>query len=204
MSQITLQNDFLVVTFNHNGRLDSLQLRDGTPLCGSGFAFDLMVEGQLFLSKNRNITATYKKDNGACFVWEKAGLRVTQHVELESGARLRQSAEIEVTSGPPRLLTAIHWRVGALQLGEKADCLLQAPAQITPPDCPLDEAVQLPLDLTVLEPLPSYPQGWLQPAPDETSGLVCIETVRAAKSLASGSTRKPRRPFQLWTATGAT
>ncbi|MEM8738177.1 MAG: alpha-amylase family glycosyl hydrolase [Planctomycetota bacterium] len=62
--------------------------------------------------------------------------------------------------------------------GAGPDTRLQVPGQITPPDLSYAEAAELPLDRTASEPIPKFPQGWLDHCPDQGVGLVVVESSR--------------------------
>ncbi len=172
-----ISNDSLTALFGADGQLQALLSKTGISLLGAGTAFDLMVDGAPFFGADARFPVAIEANGrGARIVYKERGLRITHHAELdEQFALLRQSVEIEVLSGPPRRLTQVRWRAPQLLIGNAADCFLQAPGQVTPPDLPYLVAAKLPLDRSHAEPIPSYPQGWLQSAPDETAGLVCVE-----------------------------
>ncbi len=181
-----IRSEHLGVAWDEDGRLQSLTGKEDFSFLGAGYSFDLIVDGAPFFGANPRVP-TAMEANGleARVSFEDRGLRITHHAQLDGErALLRQSIEIEVLSGPPRRLMGVHWRVPRLLIGEAQECLLQAPAQVTPPDFPYLEAAKLPLDRTRAEPIPSYPQGWLQSAPDETAGLVAVEN-RASRQVVS-------------------
>ncbi len=142
-----ISNTLLTAIWAFDGRLVSLFCADEVSLLGAGYSFDLMVDGQAFFEDARSPVAMEASGLVTRIVFEERGLRITHKAELHRElSLLRQSLEIEVLAGPPRRLTEVHWRVPGLIVGAAAECLLQAPGQVTPPDLPYLDAAQLPLD----------------------------------------------------------
>ena len=181
-----ISSDHLTAAWGEDGRLQSLLSGDGASPPGAAYSFDLVVDGALFFGDAARSPVAMDADGlAARVVFEERGLRITHRATLDGEhALLRQSVEMEVLEGPPRRLSGVFWRVSNLLVGEAGECFLQAPAQVTPPDFPYAQAARWPLDRSHSEPIPSYPQGWLQSAPDETAGLVAVEN-RALRQVVS-------------------
>jgi hypothetical protein len=147
-----------------------------------------MIEGKpLFGLRPKQLVSSQAIDDGrgARFTFEAQGLRVTQTIWLEKHAPLlRQRVQVDCLDGrAPRLLTGIRYIVPGFCVGEASDCLVQAPGQAIPPDTPYAAIAAQPLDRRRDEPS-LHGQGWLQPAPCHTSGLVALEN-RARGQVAS-------------------
>ena len=144
-----------------------------------GPAVDCLVDGRPLLGEGprhaRSVTPS--RDGRALdIVYEKEGIRMVHHVEVGAGSPVvRQRVTVECLAGGPRKLSAVHYTLPSVVVGEPGDCLVQAPGQILPPDSPYLNCAAKPLDRTWSEPVPWYPQGWLECAPDQTSGLVAVE-----------------------------
>ena len=136
---------------------------DGRPLLGSGPRRDKSIEAA---ASGRALDIAY----------EKEGIRIVHHAELDSiEPLLSQSVRIESIEGGKRKLTEVVFSVPSPVVGEARDCRVQAPGQILTPDSPYLECAGKPLDASWKQPVPWYPQGWLESAPDQTSGLVAVE-----------------------------
>lgn len=142
-------------------------------------AFEVMIEGKPFFSGHVKRIKEYKiadDRNRLSITYERSGLRITHVVELgDSFPVLRQRVQIECFDGGLRKLTGVDYYLNGFVLGRPEDCFVQAPGQYVPPDSSYVEMAKLALDRTVSEPLPDYPQGWLEPAPDQTTGLIALE-----------------------------
>jgi hypothetical protein len=179
---IELKSPFVVAAFDEEtGDWASLQSagEDSHSLLGRvGPAFDLVVEGEPFFgSARRRVRHAELGRDGLVgrLVFEREGLRITHEVELAQDAPcLRQRVRIDVLGGMRRL-AAVHYFVPGLALGDPAHCLVQAPGQVIPPDSPYTAIARTPLDCSTSQPRQSYPDGWLEPAPDQTPGMVVIE-----------------------------
>jgi hypothetical protein len=159
--------------FAGDGGTGASLVRPGGPV------FDLVVDGApLFGDAPRKLSDVSMHEDGraAALVYEHEGLRITHSLELDAELPLlRQSVRIEVTSGPARKLTSVEYFLPGLVVGDPGECLLQAPGTIVLPDSSYGELAKLPLDRSYGEPLPWFPQGWLDCAPDGSSGLVAVE-----------------------------
>lgn len=166
------------VSLHRQGDAQSLVRRKAGP-------FDVLIEGRaLWGDGPRKATRAERSPDGrsASFTFDKAGLRATHRIELAADLPLlRQGVTVRSTAGAPRRLTAVHYLVPGLAMGEPGDCLLQAPGQYLPPDEPYGAAAARPLDVSAAEPHPRYPQGWLESAPDQSPGLVAVENRRMAR-----------------------
>ena len=179
-----IRNTYVVAEFDdETGAWASLHLasEDGESVVRRSSApFDLIIDGQRFFGRARREVRQVERthdERGARFIFEREGLRVSHEAELaEDAPCLRQRVRIDVLAGSLRKLTEVHYCVPGLAIGSPADCMVQAPGQVIPPDSAYPRLARMPLDLSVSQPSPGYPQGWLEPAPDHTSGLVAVES----------------------------
>jgi len=190
---VTIRSDHLAAQFEEaTGEWFSLQTADGTCLLeGMGAPYEVYIEGRplpwsAYVEGRRHLVASrevYDEGRSVRFVFECEGIRVTHRVELDADDPvMRQSVRVECTAGESaRRLTGVDYIVPGFVCGDRSDCLLQLPGQHIPPDTPYAEVAAKPLGRECDEPLPRYPNhGWLQSAPDETSGLVAIQNAEAS------------------------
>lgn len=177
-----IRNSFVYAEFNsRNGVWEALRYATGDPasLVTPGAPFDLEVDGcPFFGSHPRQVVDARLLDEGrgVAFTFEHEGLRLIHTVALDADAPvLRQSVRIHTLSGPPLKLTAVEYYLPGFCMGRPADCLFQSPGQIVPIGTPYLEMAAMPLDRSWNEPLPWYPHGWLESAPDASPGLIAIE-----------------------------
>jgi hypothetical protein len=160
-----------------------LKTRRGDPvvLLGQGAGFDIQVDGKPWWgSRSRQASGFryFAEGRGGAFIFEESGLRLTHSVELDAALpMIYQSVHIEVLSGPDRKLNGVTYILPGLRVNDPASCRVFAPGQALPPGIPYPQAAALPLDRSVSEPSPAYPQGWLESAPDQSPGIIAIENV---------------------------
>lgn len=177
---IQLRNDHVTVCLDETtGYWESLSFGDESEsVVQPGPMFDLVFERRPMHWMRKPAVKSYDvaaDGRMVRFVIERQGLRVTHTVTLAADApRLDQAVEIECLGGTGQILTEIYYTVPGFLVGEAADCLLQAPAQKILPDTPYAKIAAQPLDGRQWEPLVPF-QGWLEPAPDQASGLVAVE-----------------------------
>lgn len=178
-----LKNNNIYVEFNdQTGNWEKLSF-DGTGnnsiIMKRTPAFELIVEGKPFFGRGaRKVTEIKYSQNPQTlsFVYQKSGVRIIHEIQLDKKESiLKQTVQIECVDGGLRKLTAVHYYVPGLAVGEVNDCLVQAPGQVILPDTLYTELAAKPLAPTDSEPVPWYPQGWLEQAPDQTSGLIAVE-----------------------------
>lgn len=154
-------------------------------IAGPAHIFEVYIEEKPLLGEDRQ-TSSHRIDEAAGTIeltYERAGLTAVQRICVEQD-RISQQVALSCQAGGDRLLTEIRYTLPQFVVGDPADCLLQLPGQILPPDSPYSAEARKPLDLSWAEPHPLYPQGWLESAPDQTSGLIAVEN-RAAGRIAS-------------------
>jgi|GEM_PF-2454324 len=146
---------------------------DGKPVLGTGTR---RAKSARASADQRSLDIEYEKD----------GIRVIHHAELDSMEPvLSQSVLIEATAGERRKLTEVRFNLPSPVIGQARECRVQAPGQILAPDSPYRECAEKPLDASARQPDPSYPQGWLESAPDQTSGLIAIENPALGRILSA-------------------
>ncbi|MBN1892905.1 hypothetical protein JW906_00340 [bacterium] len=146
---------------------------DGNPVLGTG---SRRVKSYRVSADRKSLDIEYKKD----------GIRVIHHAELDAREPvLSQSVRIEATTGGKRKLTEVWFVLPSPVIGQSRECRVQAPGQVLTPDSPYPECASKPLDASVRGPDPSYPQGWLESAPDQTSGLIAVENPVAGRILSA-------------------
>jgi len=148
-------------------------------ICEPGPAVDCVVDGKTVLGTGPRLVKSARVSGNRRAVdikYEKDGIQIIHHAELDSlEPFLSQSVRIEATAGEKRKLTEVRFILPSPVIGEARECRVQAPGQILPPDSPYLECAAKPLDASVRQPDPSYPQGWFESAPDQTSGLIAVE-----------------------------
>ncbi|WP_339279363.1 hypothetical protein NYE40_04435 [Paenibacillus sp. FSL W8-1187] len=162
------------IALRFDGEADSV-------LAGPIHVFDAYIEGRPLLGSGRRVLGIEAEPGGSgrpdrlLLAYEEAGIAVVQSIQVADGL-VRQSVELECRAGGERLLTEIRFTLPDFIVGDPAECLLQLPGQIAAPDSPYAPEAKKRLDATVWnEPHPDYPQGWLESAPDQTSGLIAVE-----------------------------
>jgi len=185
-SVIRLKSPFIEAAFSATtGEWLALRALESDLIQPPAPAFDLVVEGNLFpynvfVDQREHVVKEARRslDGRSCEIeFEYEGIRLTQIVELDvDEPLLRQKIRVECIDGfAPRKLTAVHYYLPNFCIGDPAECYVQAPGQHIPIDTPYAERARMALDRRYREPLPGYPTGWLQPAPDETCGLIAVE-----------------------------
>ncbi|BBI31168.1 alpha-amylase family protein [Cohnella abietis] len=154
-------------------------------ITSSAHIFEVYVEDKPVFGEERQ-TSSHRVEEAAGIVelkYERAGLTAVQRICVEED-RISQCVTLSCEAGDDRLLTEIRYTLPNFVVGDPEDCLLQLPGQILPPDSPYSAEARNPLDLSWADPHPVYPQGWLESAPDQTSGLIAVEN-RASGRIAS-------------------
>lgn len=184
VTQMAIRNNGVSAAFDEqSGQWAGLWFAKGGDACirGGSAPFDLIVDRYAFFGNGpKRVQETHRIANGRGveFVFEQEGLRITHTACCDADRPvLRQQVRIEVLTGGERILRAVHFRAPGFVVGDPADCRFQAIGQVVPPDASYTEEAMKPLDRRYTEPLPSYPQGWLEPCPDQCTGLVAIENI---------------------------
>lgn len=148
----------------------------GNVLGSKGHVFEVYLEDKAIFGQERCLTdvQVHASAASASLTYERAGIRAVQTIVLEAD-HLCHTIALECTAGGDRLLTEIRYTLPGFSVGDPPDCLLQLPGQMLPPDSSYAAEALKPLDLAASEPHPDYPQGWLESAPDQTSGLIAVE-----------------------------
>jgi YD repeat-containing protein len=189
---IEIANRWIVASLDENtGAWLGLRYADAEDslVHGARWPLELVVDGQAFFGPaewRRHPTAERSADGlELWFTYDVAGLRVAHRLVLEANAPvLRQAVHISVLAGGLRKLTAIHYYVPGLAVGNPNDCLLQIPGVLLPPDTPYASQARYPLDGSLSQPAGHYLHGWFEQAPDQIPGLIAVEN-RAQGRIAS-------------------
>ncbi|MFW5981225.1 MAG: hypothetical protein ACOCRU_01480, partial [bacterium] len=178
---LRVENDWIFVDFdNSTGEWKALGLNDALKIDSiNGHPFDLIIEGKSFFEKYKvKVKKINKKDKSISIFYQASGLLVEHKVSLEKKC-IYQSVSVECLDGGLRKLDSINYNLSGLLLGNEEDCLIQAPGQIIPPDTLYQSMLDKELADSDNEPVPWYPQGWLEQAPDQSSGLIAVENRKA-------------------------
>lgn len=185
---IVLKNDFVSAAFDpETGRLSAFgNARSGNVIRRICRPFDVVVDGSSLLSDDDRPAIVSQSACAVSFRYRRGDIQIEHHARVdEKSACLYQDVAITANAGARRILSAVHWTVHGLLPGSAVDCVLQAPGQRLPPDLAYARAAAAALDRTVTEPLPGYPSGWLEPAPDQSAGIVAVENRRTGITAAA-------------------
>ncbi len=169
----------ITAEFDDTGNWLSLRAANGTSMVRPEVPmFDLVVDRLAFFRNRQEAFVGAVSNDGrtVTFEYQEQGLRISHRVSIdEEHPALWQSVSIKVLAGGPRMLMGVHYFVPGFVVGDPGDCRFQAIGQYIPPDTPYADIAATPLDRRHTEPIPPYPDGWLEPCPDQTCGLVAIE-----------------------------
>jgi len=192
MTHVTLTNEKLVVQLDGaTGRWLDIVLLQPQPvrlLHTPGRIADVQINGEWWFGEgpcSADSAIVDPNGLGAEIVCSARGVALRHRIDLDPvEAHIRLRLTVQNGSSRRLKLTALAHRLPGFCVGRPADCTLQVPGDIIPPDTPYAGRARIPLDRGHCEPLPSYPAGWVEQTPCQSPGLITIEN-RARPTTAS-------------------
>ncbi|MDA3960172.1 MAG: alpha-amylase family glycosyl hydrolase [Planctomycetota bacterium] len=176
---LTIRNQAMTVRVDpQTGSWIDVRATDGTPLLGrAGPIVEVVLSAEAPDVAWRGLEAAVHEDEASLtMAFTSGALRLDVAMQLDRDwGPLAITASVTAFEDVPGRLLALHHHMPGMQAGPVDECLLQAPGQYLAPGTPYQAQAALALADTTAEPLPPYPEGWLEPCPDQTSGLVAVE-----------------------------